>query len=528
MILLGRIVTVGPGAPDAEAVAFAEGRIVAVGDADECMRAVPGAQVRDLGDAVVLPGLCDAHGHLLGLGQVLSEIDLRGAASFDEVVDRVAKAGPVDGWLAGFGWDQTRWSPAEFPRHDRLSALLPDRPVALSRIDGHALLTNAAGLRAAGIDRHTADPEGGRVIRDGAGEPTGVLVDAAMDLLRRAIPLPTDGERERLVLDALRACAEVGLTAIHDAGMDAATLAAVERMDAEGRLPLRVYAMVHGQEEGALERWLARGPHRGDMLTVRAVKLYLDGALGSRGARFCDPYDDDPGNRGLDLLPAARLRELLPRIERAGFQVAMHAIGDAANAQALDALEACGIGRGSRPRIEHAQVMRLSDVPRLARIGAIASMQPTHCTSDMAWLPARIGPARLPGVSAWRTLAGAGVPLAFGSDFPIEPPDPRKGLYAAITRQDEAGRPPGGFFPGERLDPSAALMAFTGGGAFAAFEEDLAGRIAPGMRADFTVLGLDPRTAPPAAILEAPVLATIAAGRFVVDRIGRGRGAVGR
>ena len=520
MILRGRIVTLEPGAPDAVAVAFDGGRVVAVGDLAACARALPGAPVRDLESAVVLPGLCDAHGHLAGLGQVRAQIDLRGTTSWDEVVERVAKGAPEEGWVVGFGWDQTRWSPAEFPRHEQLSAALPDRPVVLSRIDGHALVTNAAGLRLAGIDRNVADPEGGRIVRDEAGAPTGVLVDAAMDLIQRAIPPPTDGDRERLLLDALRACAEVGLTAVHDAGMDGASLAIAERLDAEGRLPLRVYAMVHGQEDGALERWLERGPHRGDGLTVRAVKLYLDGALGSRGARFCEPYDDDPGNRGLELIPAARLRELLPRIDRAGFQIAMHAIGDAANAQALDALEACGIGRASRPRIEHAQVLRLADVPRLARIGAIASMQPTHCTADMAWLPARLGPTRLPGVSAWRTLADAGVPLAFGSDFPIESPDPRKGLYAAITRQDEAGMPPGGFFPGERLDPLAALAAFTEGAAFAAFEEASAGRIAIGMRADFTVLGVDSRTAPPDEILEAPILATIVGGRFVVDRAG--------
>jgi len=520
MILRGRIVTFMPGVPDAEAVACADGRVVAVGSLEACRRAMPGAPERDLGSAVVLPGLCDAHGHLLGLGLMRGEIDLRGAHSFDEVVERVVARAPSVGWIAGFGWDQTRWPGAAFPRHERLSAAFPHRPAALTRIDGHALMANAAALRLAGIDRRTPDPEGGRVVRDEAGEPTGVLVDAAMDLLRRAIPQPTDGDRERLVLDALRACADVGLTAVHDAGMDGETLRVVERLDGEGRLPLRVYAMVHGQEEASLERWLARGPHFGDRLTVRAVKLYLDGALGSRGARFCDPYDDDPENRGLELLPAARLRELLARIEGAGFQVAMHAIGDAANAQALEALEACGIGRASRPRIEHAQVMRLADVPRLAKLGAIASMQPTHCTSDMAWLPARIGSGRLPGVSPWRTLADAGVPLAFGSDFPIEPPDPRKGLYAAITRQDEAGRPPGGFFPEERLDPLTALAAFTSGGAFAAFEEDRSGRIAPGMRADFTVLGLDPRSAPPAALLEAPVLATIVAGRFAVDRAG--------
>lgn len=520
MILCGRIVDLEPGAPDAEAVALRDGRVVAVGSRRDCEAALPGVEIRDVGDAFVLPGLCDAHGHLLGLGQVRAQLDLRGTASEAELVSRVVEgAPPGDGWIAGFGWDQTRWDPPEFPRHDRLSSVFASRPVALSRVDGHSLFANAEGLRRAGIDRLTPDPAGGRIVRDSAGEPTGVLVDAAMDLLRRAIPPPTDGERERLVLDALRACAESGLTAVHDAGMDAATLAVVERLDTEGRLPLRVYAMVEGGDEAALSRWLARGPHQGDRLTVRAVKLYLDGALGSRGARFCEPYDDDPGNLGLELLPAGRLRELLTRIDGAGFQVAMHAIGDAANALALESLESCGIGRSSRPRIEHAQVMRLSDVPRLAKIGAIASMQPAHCTSDMAWLPSRIGARRLPGASAWRTLLEAGVPLAFGSDFPIEPPDPRKGLFAALTRQDEDGRPPGGFYPEERLGALEALRAYTSGGAFASFDEERAGRIAPGMRADLTVLGLDPRATPHRSILEAPVLATIVGGDFVVDRL---------
>jgi predicted amidohydrolase YtcJ len=306
----------------------------------------------------------------------------------------------------------------------------------------------------------------------------------------------------------------VGLTAVHDAGDDHETLATLQRLDAEGRLPLRIYAMVESKPE-TLGRWIERGPHQGDRLTVRCVKLFLDGALGSRGAAFHEPYDDDPGNRGLTLLEPGPLRTMLHRAHDAGFQVAVHAIGDRANAEAIAAFEEVGLRGAARPRLEHAQIVRDEDVRRAAKLGVIASMQPTHCTSDMAWLEQRIGCRRLPGASPWRSFLEAGSCLALGSDFPIESPDPRKGLYAAVTRQDERGQPPGGFLPEQRITIEQALRGFTAGAAYAAFAERELGRIAPGCCADLTVLDRDPTRVEPAEILRAQVVRTIVAGRTI-------------
>ena len=509
-----RVITLDERRPRAEAVAIRHGRIVAVGTAGDCARVADGEHV-DLGGACVLPGLVDAHAHVLGLGTFLAEVNLVGAGDEAEVVERVrAWADRGAGWIRGFGWDQTRWPGAQFPRHDALSRAVPHRLVWLTRIDGHAALANAEALRLAGIGRDTPDPAGGRIVRDERGQPTGVLIDKAMELVEQSIPPVSEAEREARILAACAACARVGLTAVHDAGDDAATLATLQRLDEEGRLPLRIYAMVESKPD-TLDRWLARGPHQGDRLTVRCVKLFLDGALGSRGAAFHEPYDDDPGNRGLTLLEPAELRRLLRSAHDAGFQVAVHAIGDRANAEAIAAFEEVGLRRAARPRLEHAQIVRADDIRRAARIGAIASVQPTHCTSDMPWLASRIGCRRLPGASPWRSFLDAGCCLALGSDFPIESPDPRKGLYAAITRQDERGQPPGGFQPAERITLEQALRGFTQGAAFAAFAEGDLGRIAPGYRADLTVLDRDPTDVEPADLLRAGIVRTIVGGRTV-------------
>lgn len=509
-----RVITLDERRPRAEAVAIADGRIAAVGSEAECAPFAEGERI-DLRGAVVLPGLVDAHAHLLGLGIYLAEVDLVGVESEAALVARVAARAAGEGWLRGFGWDQTRWPGGAFPTNEGISRAVPHRPVWLSRIDGHAALVNDAALRLAGIDATTPDPPGGRIVRRPDGTPTGLLVDTAMELVERCIPPMTEAEREARILAACDACARLGLTGIHDAGDDLATLATLERLDGAGRLPLRIYAMVEGGRGETLAPWLARGPHQGDRLTVRCVKLFLDGALGSRGAAFHEPYDDDPGNRGLRLLEGERLRALLEASDAAGFQVAVHAIGDWANAEALDAFADAGLRPGARPRLEHAQILRPADVVRAARMGVIASMQPTHCTSDMPWVEARLGRRRLEGAYAWRSFLDAGACLALGSDFPIESPDPRKGIYAAITRQDERGHPAGGFLPRERIAPVQALRGFTAGAAFASFAEEEAGRIAPGCRADLTVLDRDPLVAEPREILEAAVLRTIVAGRTV-------------
>ncbi|WP_373048073.1 amidohydrolase [Vulgatibacter sp.] len=512
-----RVITQDENRPVAEAVAIAKGRIVAVGTESECAPHADGERI-DLGGAVVLPGLTDAHAHVLGLGIFLAEVDLTGSASEPEVVERVARvAGQGAGWLRGFGWDQSRWPGGAFPHQRSLSAAVPGRPVWLTRIDGHAAWANGEALRLAGIDGATADPPGGRIVRDGSGAPTGVLVDTAMELVARCIPPFTEAEREARILAACAACARVGLTGVHDAGDDAATLATLQRLDAQGRLPLRIYAMVDGGKAHTFEPWRERGPWQGENLAIRCVKLLLDGALGSRGAAFHEPYADEPGNRGLTLFAPARFRELLRQSHEAGFQLAVHAIGDRANTDVLDGFAAVGLRAADRPRLEHAQILRPADVSRAAGLGVIASMQPTHCTSDMPWVEARIGRGRMEGAYAWRSFLDAGACLALGSDFPIESPDPRKGLYAAITRQDERGHPPGGFHPHERISAAEALRGFTTGAAFAAFAEGELGRIAPGYRADLTVLDRDPLAVEPRAILDAAVLLSVVAGRVIHD-----------
>jgi len=467
----------------------------------------------------------DAHAHLLGLGRLLTELDLRGTRSEPEALDRVqeaAAAAPPGAWLLGRGWDQNQWPAARFPDRHGLDARAPDRPVFLVRVDGHAAWVNGRALAAAGIGPATPDPPGGRILRDAAtGEPAGVLVDAAMELVRRQIPEPSVEERMELLRRAQARCHEVGLTGVHDMGVDEATLEALRRLEARGELRLRVHALL---EMGRVDLgpYLSGPPPRGGgWLAVRGIKAYLDGALGSRGAALLAPYSDDPGNHGLILTEPRELLDLALRAFPRGWQLAAHAIGDRANRLALDvyeeALRRTGVPAESvRPRIEHAQVLSAEDIPRFARLGVIASMQPVHCTSDMDWADERLGPERLPGAYAWRSLLRSGARLAFGSDFPVERPDPLEGILAAVTRQHPDGTPAGGFLPAERLAAEQALRAFTEGAAWASFDEDRLGRIAAGRAADVTVLDRDPtRLAEGTELAGSRVLLTLAGGEIV-------------
>jgi hypothetical protein len=404
-----------------------------------------------------------------------------------------------------------------FPTRAELDARWPSTPVALSRIDGHALWVNGEALRRARITRDTKDPEGGRILRGPDGEPTGILVDNAMDLVFAVMPPPTDAQFEEQLAAALSRCAENGMTGVHDAGMDLRTFQLLQRWDAEGRLPLRVYVMVDGMGPDR-EAFLRMGPVQGKKLTARAVKFSMDGALGSRGAALHSPYSDEAGQQGLVLLGAeeyeARVRAFIGK----GFQVATHAIGDRANTLVLDTVLRVagpqGVRQG-RHRVEHAQVLRLEDIAKLGTHGFIASVQPTHATSDMPWAQARLGPERLQGAYAWQRLKAAGATLALGSDFPVERPDMLAGLYAARTRQDASGQPPGGWLPEQRLSGQEALEGFTVGNAYASFAENERGRLQPGMDADFVVLSVDPVDAQPAELLTGRVRLTVVGGAEV-------------
>ena len=516
-----RVRTLDSGKPVGEALAVREGKVLATGTRDEVLaQAGADARVVDLGDATVVPGLTDAHGHLSGLGSGLVTVNLEGAATKAEALARVAAApeSAFQGeWLLGSGWDQNDWPEKAFPSRQDLDAKHPKTPVALSRVDGHALWVNSEALKRAKIGRDTKDPAGGRILRGPDGEPTGILVDNAMNLVSEVLPPPTDAQHEAQLGAALTRSAQAGLTGVHDAGMDLRTFRLLQRWDKEGKLPLRVYAMADGLM-GDRETYLKEGPFQGKMLTLRAVKLMMDGALGSRGAALHEDYSDEPGHKGLLVLSPEEYEARAKAFMARGFQVCTHAIGDRANTLVLDTLtrvaEATGTKDG-RHRVEHAQVMRLEDIDRLGKGGFIASVQPTHATSDMPWAEARVGPQRIRGAYAWQRLKASGAVLALGSDFPVERPDVLAGLYAARTRQDASGQPQAGWYPDQRLSGQEALEGFTVGAAYASFAEAQRGRLKPGMDADFVALSVDPVDAPVAELPGAQVLLTVVAGAEV-------------
>ena len=522
----GRVLTMSEPEPTPAPTAVGiVGRRIAWVGSDAAVLAHRGPRTRtvDLAGAVVIPGLCDAHAHLYGLGKALAEIDLNGTRSADECVARVraAAAAAPEGWLQGRGWDQNDWATAGFPHRAALDDAVPGRAVLLRRVDGHAAWVSSEALRRAGIGPDTPDPEGGRIVRDAAGEPTGILVDNAADLVREIVPPVEADEIRRRVLLAAEHCLRLGLTAVHEAGVPAARLALYEEMAAAGELPLRLNCMLEDDPE-TLDAWLPRGPFRSadGLLSVGAVKLYADGALGSRGALLLADYDDDPGNRGLQLTPREHLLEVARRAGRAGLQVCTHAIGDGANRLVLDVYEQV-LGElaldDARWRVEHAQILHPDDLPRFAALGVIASMQPVHCTSDMDWAADRLGEARLAGAYAWRSLLEDGARLCFGTDFPVERVEPLEGLYAARTRRHRDGTPAGGWRAGECLDGRTALRLYTAGGAYAAFAEEELGAVTPGRLADLTVLDGDPVACPPEELLRLRALLTVVAGEIRHD-----------
>jgi hypothetical protein len=517
VVLGGPIWTMDPRRPLVEALAARAGRVVALGRLADVQR-LQGARTRvlDLAGGLAMPGLTDAHAHLLGLGAELEEVDLRGARSIDEVVARVREQAPPEGWVLGRGWDQNLWPGAAMPTHEPLTAAFPDRPVWLRRVDGHAGWANRAALQAAGITASTTVPQGGEIGVQG-GEPSGLLVDAAMGLM--PVPAPSAETLRRRLLQGQARVLPLGLTGVHEMGVGRETDRVLRALAASGELKLRVTGY-------ADEDWfhtLAREgkpelPACDARYALVGVKLYVDGALGSRGAALLAPYSDRPGYRGILQHTQAELDALVLKAVRGDWQVAAHAIGDAGIRGVLDALAAA---RSTLPRarprlrVEHAQIVDLADIARFVRLGAVASMQPTHATSDMAWVPARIGAARLPGAYAWRRFLDAGVPLALGSDFPVEQPAPSLGLYAAVTRQDRDGQPAGGWLPDQRLTLWEAVAGFTSGAAFAGRLEAGSGRLAPGLAADLSCFTDDLRLLPLAALAEAPVRATVIAGRVV-------------
>ena len=522
LLILGVIHTLDPLRPRAEAV-LVRGRLIAkVGTREACEReAGPLARVIELGRGCVTPGLVDAHGHAGLYGRTLVEVDLSRAGSEGECVALVAeraRATPEGCWIRGGGWDQTRWPGAAFPTLDALSRAVPDHPVALARVDVHALWVNARALAECGIDRATEDPPGGKILRRDGGAPAGTLIDTAADLVTVRISPPARDELEVLVLRALTALRRKGLTGLHDASAGPLLLEVFERLEALGALPIRVHAMVDGgcsdaELDARLAPWSER-PSRG-LLTVASVKLFADGALGSRGAALFDPYEDDSGNRGLWVTEPRELRRRILRMMSLGVQPAVHCIGDRACHAVLDAFAEGARTLGGarlRPRAEHLQVLRPRDVPLLVASGAVASMQPIHAWSDARWIESRLGSGneRQRGAYAWRQALEAGAVLALGSDVPVEAPDPRAGLAAAVLRIPSGASDP--WMPEQRLTLEEALRGFTWGAAYAEHAEARRGTVREGLEADLTLWGADVMALAPGELAAAPLWGTVVDG----------------
>jgi hypothetical protein len=502
---------------------FEHGKVLATGDAAALHKSYPAARRQDGHGATLIPGLIDAHGHVIELGFETVQVQLHDTATLAQAQARIrayAAANPGRAWILGGGWNQATWKLGRFPTAVELDAVVSDRPAVMERVDGHAKWLNTRALQAAGITKDTPDPVGGRIERNSGGQPTGVLVDKAMDLVDKCVPPPSDAERRAALKAALKHLNSVGLTGVGDAGIDAHEIGLYRELADQGLLTVRIYAMIGGVSEdfAALSR---QGPLLGladDRLTVRSVKLYADGALGSRGAALLAPYSDAPGQRGLLFMSDAEMRSSIETALKAGYQVNVHAIGDAANAQVLDAFaaayKAVG-GRQLRNRIEHAQVVAVSDIPRFKELDLIASMQPTHATSDKNMAEDRLGNQRLAGAYAWRTFLDQGTRIAGGSDFPVESDNPFFGLHAAVTRTDHAGQPAGGWHPEQAMTLLEAFRAFTLDAAYAEHLETRVGSLEPGKWADFILIDRDPFTISPQDLWKIKVRETWLAGERV-------------
>jgi predicted amidohydrolase YtcJ len=516
----GEVWTMDPARPRAQAVAWRGDRVIAVGDV-ATVRAVvgPATRVIELHGRAVSPGLIDAHCHLYELAVDRERVSLRDLSSEAATVAAVAAAAvtrPAGQWLFGRGWDQNRWPGQQFPTRAALDAAVPDRPVVLERIDGHALWLNSVALREAGITRATRDPAGGKIVRDAAGDATGVLIDTADTLVLARLPIDSAAVRVARIRAAAAVAVAAGITAVHEMGIDDATAEAYRTLAAARELPLRVHAYLSAPSE--LARLATPPAPATGRFVMRGVKFYADGALGSRGARLYASYADDPGNQGLWRTEPAALARGVEAAVAGGWQVAVHAIGDAGVGGVLDAFLAAQRAHPGdhRLRIEHAQVIAARDVPRMVAARAIASMQPTHATSDMPWAEARLGSQRVLGAYAWRTLLAQRIPLAAGSDFPVEQVAPLLGIYAAVTRQDTQGAPAGGWYPTQRLTLREALDAFTRGAAYAEGAEASRGVLAVGRQADLTVYS--GALAPDASLVRLAIDYTVVDGEIVYQR----------
>ncbi len=508
-----------------ETLVIEDGKVLKYGDASVADE-FESATVIDGQGKTLMPGLIDAHGHVMGLGFQQLQVQLMGINTLEATLDTIkayAEANPDLEWIQGRGWNQTLWPENEFPTAEDIDRVVSDRPVWLSRVDGHAGWGNTMAMRLAGISKDTPDPQGGKIIRNEKGEATGVFIDAAEGYIQSIVPDPTPKEQELALEKAYEQMAKMGITSVHDAGVGVQAWELYKQFADQGKAKTRIYGMIAGAG-GTFDKLSENGPipsYADDMLALRSVKLYSDGALGSRGAAMIESYSDDPGNRGLLFSEQDEMNEMVLKVTSKGYQANIHAIGDRGNRVVLNAFEHSKNELGDqnlRNRMEHAQIVSLEDIPRFKELDIIASMQPTHATSDKNMAEDRVGPQRIKGAYAWRTFLDQGTIIAAGSDFPVEHSNPFFGLYSAVTRMDHEGNPEGGWYPEEALTREEALRAFTVDAAYAAHQEEVLGNLEPGKWADFILIDKDYFEVPASEIYKIEVLETWVAGKKVFDK----------
>lgn len=524
VIMGGKVATVDNDFSIAEAVAVQNNKIIFVGANQDVKKYISDkTKVIELNGELVLPGLIDSHGHLTGSGKALEHIDLVGTNSFQDVLDLVkvrVKTAEQGEWIRGRGWDQNDWAIKEFPNHSALSDITPNNPVMLSRIDGHAILVNQKAMEIADIDRNTPNPDGGKIFHGSNGKPTGIFLDNAEVLITDYLPKYSSEKIRGIIQNAAKRCVEFGLTGMHDAGIPISRIDDYKYLIDNNKLPIRINAMlsdtVVSDMSGFLQKYQVDS-YGNDFLRVKSIKLYADGALGSRGAALLEPYSDDPENSGLLVTENSHMLEVCKAALESGFQVCTHAIGDKAIRTMLDiyaaALKENPI-EDHRFRIEHSQIVNLADIPRYAELGIIPAMQPQHAVSDMPWTEDRIGSERVKGAYAFRSFLDAGAIIPCGSDFPVEIPNPLIGIHNAVTRQDENGFPKDGWLPEQKMTIEEAIKGYTIWAAYAAFQEDILGSIEVGKYADFTILDKDILTIEPMEILDTKPIYTIIGGEI--------------
>jgi len=534
LLINGKVYTVNEAQPRAEAVAMSNGRIVDVGTNDEILRwKGTTTKVIDLKGKTVIPGFIEGHAHFMGLGRAKMNVDLLNVRSYEELINRVKEAAATASpgtWITGRGWHQDKWDSITggdvegFPTHELLTRITPDNPVYLGHASGHAAFVNAKAMEVAGVDANTKDIDGGEIIHDESGRPTGIFVENAMGLIHKFIPEESEETNEQAFALAMEECLKHGITGFCDAGQGTEILDFYKEKLRKKAFKLRMYVMLSGSDDELLKKYFEKGPELdlgGGFLTIRSVKMFADGALGSRGAWLIEPYTDMPDSYGQAVSDSAWLRNISERALIHGFQVCTHAIGDRANREMLNIYESVfnihpGEAEDSRFRIEHAQHLDLQDIGRFAELGVIPAMQAIHMSSDRPWAIDRLGPKRIrDGAYVWQKLLKSGVRIVNGTDAPVEPVDPLACFYAAVSRRTLAGDPPGGFEPDQKMTRAQALKSYTIDAAYGLFQEKWKGSIEPGKVADFTILDHDIMTIPEDDILKTHVVMTIVDGKVM-------------